>query len=621
MKGTKNLVLTFILSILIGALSASEPESPFQFAWFSDMHIGSPTAAEDLRRTVADVNTEDVDFTIISGDITELDINGYLDTAKVILDELLAPYYIIPGNHDTKWSSSGTRKFIDLWGADKFNFEYENIRFIGIHQGPLMRMGDGYIAPEDLHWLDSTLTNLLEPNQAIILVTHYPLDSTVSNWYQYLDIIKNHNAQMILHGHGHHNRASNYEGVPGLMGRSTLRHEELVGGYNIVTVWPDSAVFTERTPGLETQPAWHVQSLGKRTYPDTIRFRRPDFSINDAYPKVQVRWSYDTGYAITSAAVVSGTTTIIADGGGNITRLNTETGIILWSQQINAPIYSTPAIAENQVVVSATDSNIYSFAIKDGSLLWQVKTNAPVVASPVIYRQIVYCGSSDGIFRAIDLHTGQLQWNYEGINGFVETTPLIHKKKVVFGAWDGYLYALNAKTGRLKWKWNDGLEGVLYSPAACIPVASGNKIYIVAPDRVMSCINARNGKTIWREDRYQVRESIGISEDRKTLFAKTMRDTLVAYNAKSRKPQLKWAVHVGFGYDIDPSRPIENNGRIFFGTKDGFIYALDAVTGSVQWHYRVGVGLVNNLTVITANSIIATTMDGNVVHLYNAKQD
>ena len=611
--------LLLLIPTLILTLVAEE--QAFRFAWFSDTHIGSSTAAEDLRQAIADVNTEDVDFTIISGDITELDINGYLDTAKVILDKLLAPYYIIPGNHDTKWSSSGTRKFIDLWGADKFNFEYENIRFIGLHQGPLLRMGDGYIAPEDLHWLDTLLTNLPEPNQEIILVTHYPLDSTVSNWYQYLDIIKNHNAQMILHGHGHHNRASNYEGVPGLMGRSTLRHEELVGGYNIVTVWPDSAAFNERTPGLETRPAWHVQSLGKRTYPDTISFQRPDFSINDTYPEVQVRWSYDTGYAITSAAVVSGTTTIITDGGGNITALNTETGIILWSQQLNAPIYSTPAIAENQVVVSVTDSNIYSFAIADGSLLWQVKTNAPVVASPVIYKQIVYCGSSDGVFRAIDLQTGRLQWNYEGISGFVETTPLIHKNKVIFGAWDGYLYALKAKTGRLKWKWNDGLDGVLYSPAACIPVASGNKIYIVAPDRVMSCISAHDGKTIWREDRYQVRESIGISEDRKTIFAKTMRDTLVAYNTKSRKPQLKWAVHAGFGYDIDPSRPIEKNGRIFFGTKDGFIYALDAVTGHGQWRYRVGVGLVNNLTVITANSIIATTMDGNVVHLYSAKQD
>ncbi|MCK5329964.1 MAG: metallophosphoesterase, partial [Candidatus Marinimicrobia bacterium] len=103
--------LLLLIPTLILTLVAEE--QAFRFAWFSDTHIGSSTAAEDLRQAIADVNTEDVDFTIISGDITELDINGYLDTAKVILDKLLAPYYIIPGNHDTKWSSSGTRKFID----------------------------------------------------------------------------------------------------------------------------------------------------------------------------------------------------------------------------------------------------------------------------------------------------------------------------------------------------------------------------------------------------------------------------------------------------------------------------------------------------------------------------
>ena len=178
----KKILLTAIFTFL--SLCTAEPA--FRFAWLSDTHIGSSGAAADLHQAVLDVNTKNVDFTIISGDITELDIGNYLDTAKQILDQLEQPYYIIPGNHDTKWSASGGQKFAALWGDDKFQFEFGDFRFIGIHQGPLLRMGNGFIVPEDLIWLDSLLANLPDPNQKLIFITHYGLDNSVSNWYEYL---------------------------------------------------------------------------------------------------------------------------------------------------------------------------------------------------------------------------------------------------------------------------------------------------------------------------------------------------------------------------------------------------------------------------------------------------
>ena len=621
MKEIKNQISALIFSILIGGLSAGEPE-PIQFAWLTDTHIGTSTATEDLRRAVADINSLDnIAFTIISGDIAELDIDGYLDTAKVILDQLETPYYIIPGNHDTKWSASGTRKFIDLWGDDKFNFEYENIRFIGIHQGPLLRMGNGYIVPEDLHWLDSVLTQLSDPSQKLLFITHYPIDSSVSNWYQFLDIIKQYNSQAILHGHGHANRAAVYEDVPGIMGRSTLRRNDPVGGYNIVSIWPDSAQFRERIPGQETLPTWHQLSIEDQEYDVTVEYDRPDFSSNSDYPEIKTSWKYNTGYAIASAPSIAGDYAIVTDGGGNITALDLESGSLVWAKQIGAPIYSTVALGHERVVFGATDSTIHCLSIHDGTPIWQVKTNAPVVASPAIHQGIVYCGGSDHLFRAIDLLTGRVIWEFKQVEGFVESIPLIHRKLVVFGAWDGNLYALNTSSGKLKWKWNDGRPGILYSPAVCTPVASGKKIYIVAPDRVMSCINARSGKTIWRSDRYQVRESIGISEDFKTIFAKTMWDTVVAYSARPLKNTLKWAVHAGHDYDIDPSAPVEFGGTVFYGTKDGYVFALNADTGSLRWRYRIGVGLVNNINPINANSILATSMDGIVTRIEENKPD
>ena len=57
----------------------------------------------------------------------------------------------------------------------------------------------------------------------IIFMNHYPQDSSLNNWYDAIDRLKQKNIQLILCGHGHSNRQLNFEGIPGIMGRSNLR--------------------------------------------------------------------------------------------------------------------------------------------------------------------------------------------------------------------------------------------------------------------------------------------------------------------------------------------------------------------------------------------------------------
>lgn len=604
--------ITLIITLLLISISAAET---FRFAWFSDTHIGATGANDDLRQAVTDANTQDIDFVIISGDITELDVGANLDSAQAILDQLRFPYHIIPGNHDTKWSASGGRKFERLWGDDKFQFEYNGIRFIGLHQGPLLRMGDGYIVPEDLAWLDSLLTGLPDPHQKLIFITHYGLDESVSNWFEFLDLIKPYNTQAILHGHGHANLVRSYEGVPGIMGRSTLTRGEQAGGYNLVTLRNDSLIFNERLSAGETLISWHGQPLVNFRQIDSSDCPRPDFMVNQAFPGVQSTWEFDSGFAIASAPALAGDRVIITDAGGRITALAVDSGKLIWQTTVAGPVYSTPDVTDDLVLVSSTDSMLYCLGLENGQIIWRYPTGAPLVASPVSDGKSAFCGGSDGVFRAIDLKTGKLLWEFTGVIGFVETVPLLHRGKVIFGAWDENLYALSACNGKLKWKWQAGRPGILYSPAACQPVAAGNKVFIVAPDRVMTCIRARNGKTIWREDRFPVRESIGISTDGKTVFAKTMWDTVVACATGPRNFDLQWAADADYGYDIDPAVPVEKDGTLFLGTKNGWVYALDSTTGDVRWRYRIGVGLVNDPLPLSGTVVLVTAMDGRIVRL------
>jgi predicted MPP superfamily phosphohydrolase len=152
----------FLLFLILGC-SANAQWKPFRFAFISDTHIGSPDgkAEEDLRRTVADINQmNDIDFVVITGDITELGMDSEIRLAKQILDGLKPRYYIIPGNHDSGWSESGGVSFGNVFGNDKFIFEHNGIVFLGCASGPYVRMSDGHIPRDAVNWMDAELKKI-----------------------------------------------------------------------------------------------------------------------------------------------------------------------------------------------------------------------------------------------------------------------------------------------------------------------------------------------------------------------------------------------------------------------------------------------------------------------------
>ncbi|MEP0861438.1 MAG: PQQ-binding-like beta-propeller repeat protein [Ignavibacterium sp.] len=585
-----------------------------KFAWLTDIHIGYPTAAEDLTQSVNDINSaKDIDFTIVTGDITATGTLEELSLAKSILDKLDKPYYIIPGNHDTKWSESGCTDFIKLWGNDRFVFENQNMLFIGLHEGPRMRMADGYFAPEDLRWFDSLFKTKSDSTKPLIFITHYPLDESIANWYEMTGRLKTLNTKFVLFGHGHSNKIYNLEGIPGIMGKSNLRAQEQNGGYNIVEIKDDSVFFYEKNNSKENYSRWHSISISEKLNFTETKF--PDYSINNFYPNVKLKWQFKTGYTIGSSAVASNENIFAGDASGKFYSLNIYDGSVQWTFNSNNAIYSSPAVSSDYVVFGSADSSVYCLNKNDGKLIWQFKMNAAVLGSPLIYNNIVYIGSSDNTFRAINLQTGKSIWQFSELNGYVECKPALMDDKIIFGSWDEHLYCLNASSGNLIWKWRGDREGRFYSPAACTPVISNGIVFIVAPDRQMTAIDIESGKQFWRTGKYQVRETIGISENGDKIFIRTMNDTILALTSSKELLEPMWITDCKFGYDISSAQIIEKDGVIFYPTKNGVIYSLDSSNGNILWKHKITNGYVNTITAISKNQIIATDFDGNITCL------
>lgn len=604
----KKIIFSVFLLTFLSVIYAAET---FRFALFTDLHIQmiNNQPDEDLQNAVNEVNTmSDIDFVIVSGDVTESGDQASLQKAKSILDHLKVPYYITLGNHETKWSESGSTDFAKIFGDDKFTFNHKGYKFIGFATGPIIKMGDGHIAPQDIDWVETELmaAGTLKP---VIAVTHYPLlAGDVDNWYNMTDVLRKYNVQAVLNGHYHRNGILNYDGIPGVVNRSTLRAKDTSGGYSLYTISDSIHVFEKKIGQPERH--WLSIPIEQKKYDLPDLSLRPSYKVNEKYKNVREIWRIETRVGIYTTAAIQNKRIFYGDDLGVFHCIKLSNGQSDWKFKTASRIISSPAVSKDRVIFGSTDGNIYCLDTKTGNEIWKFKTTKSVMGCPVIQNDTVYIGGSDGCFRAFDLNTGKVLWTFDQLKNYVETRPIISSGKVMFGAWDSNFYALNIKDGNLAWKWNNGRSGMHFSPAAVLPVVSGNKVFITAPDRYWTAINIETGKEIWRTNQHEVRETIGISENGKTVYSRCLNDSVVAIDAQANTPDIKWKIDAGFGYDHNPGMLLEKGGKIVFGTKNGLLVGLNAKTGKLLWQHKIGNSIINTITPVSKNECVLTTTEG-----------
>lgn len=609
----KQRTILVVIAFFIIHLSWSVVQAgSFDFALITDIHIGqNETSIEDLKNSVLTINnTPRISFVFVSGDLTEGGDRASLLKTKDLLDELKVPYFAVPGNHETKWSESGVMDFREIFGNDRFRFDYGNFVFLGFNSGPVIRMMDGHVGIQDIIWLENELKSI-NISKNVVIITHYPLQNgDVDNWYELTDLLRRYNVKAVLGGHYHTNKLTDYDGIPAFINRSNLRGKESAGGFSVYSVNEDSILVSEQIIGKFARP-WGGYSLRQKYYTENASgYFRPDYSVNEQYPHVSELWKIQSKGAVYSSPVVSENKVYVGDDLGVLSCYAIEDGKLLWQFAAKSRILGTPAVSKNVVVFGSTDHHIYGANAETGQLIWKIKTEASVIGAVTIDKGRAYVGGSDHMFRCIDIKKGIVIWQFKEVAGYVETRPLICDNKVIFGAWDSYMYALNKKSSRLEWKWNNGNQRMHFSPAAVWPVAAHGKVFFTAPDRVMTALNADDGSVVWRTKASMVRETIGLSADKKRIYSKTMQDSVVCYSTMTDTPQKIWSVNVGYGYDHAPSMPLEKDNIVYGSTKNGLVFALDAITGKVIWKHKVGNSLINTVSPLGDGRCVFTSAEG-----------
>ena len=117
----------------------------------SDLHFGRPAVAERLdalKRFIADVGPDAI---AVSGDLTQRCTNREFYQACAYLDALgkIAPYVVIPGNHDIRWLGAVARNlgFAGLLRQQAHNFKYSRyIRHVSEDLSPSLEIPGAVIA-------------------------------------------------------------------------------------------------------------------------------------------------------------------------------------------------------------------------------------------------------------------------------------------------------------------------------------------------------------------------------------------------------------------------------------------------------------------------------------------
>lgn len=351
-----------------------------------------------------------------------------------------------------------------------------------------------------------------------------------------------------------------------------------------------------------------------------------------------LKWKFLTGGAVHSSPAVYNNTVFFGSFDGFYYAVDEVTGALKWKFKTNGEklsgrkglwtmkpadefmedpfdfFLSSPVVDNNSVYFGSSDGNIYALNATTGNLEWQFKTNGIVHTSPAVHNNTVYIGSWDTYLYALDEATGKEKWKFKtGIDTAyhllegIQASPLVYNNMVYFGARDGYFYALNAETGAITWKYSANNSWVLTTAAA-----KDGVVYTGTSDTyLLLAFNAQTGKEIFHaKANGYVYSSPAIAgntayfgdftgqflavditngnitdkfftEGRKKYAGETLKDNMLDFSHLVTGADLSLYSSTVAGmnklYMLGPivSSPAVLDGVVYFGSADGYLYALN----------------------------------------------
>ncbi len=600
------------LALLTMMAMAPAAANAQKFAVFSDIHV-TPGNENDrmLRKAVEEVNKGGFDYVIVNGDLTNEGSDAEINNVKSILDGITeAPLIVLPGNHENTWSQSATKTFVDVFGNDRFVFEVDSLIVIGINCGPFMKMGDGHIKQEDLHWLKKTLDERVTPGKKVLSFNHYPIQKDdLDNWRDYADILLQY--PVIGHINGHYHRWIRYD--VGNMDAAMVRALSMPDGfgYTIVEVEPEWTHIYNKVLDQPREPKFALAA--KKSHKPLKKEGEDGYTVPDGFEVTKV-WA-DSASVFTRLGF-DADNIYFGSSLGQARAIDKKTGTLKWQIQTPASLFSRPVALDKGRVAVPTCDGILFVDGKTGKVKSRHDSKEGPYVADGLYQDGMYIQGGYKRIERLNPANGKQVWVYDSLFNYCQAAPVVDGNDLIFGAWDTNLRCLDTKTGRLKWVWNNGKKANMLGPGNVVPAVTEDKVIIVAPDRYMTALDRKTGRQLWRDNSHRYREALGVSADGSRAYSKTMDGELVAVDTKSDTFNELWTVDMGLGYEHAPCIVVEQDGVVYAGSRRGIITAVDPVAQKVLWSIPVGVSEINGIDIDpTTGDVYASLIEGTIFRI------
>jgi eukaryotic-like serine/threonine-protein kinase len=320
-----------------------------------------------------------------------------------------------------------------------------------------------------------------------------------------------------------------------------------------------------------------------------------------------LKWKFKTGGPILSTPAVANGVAYVGSADHYLYAVRVADGSELWKFKTGLGVNSSPAVAGGLVYVGSRDGNVYAVSADTGRQVWTFATKGErrftargihgiqprtemmpdpfdlFLSSPTIAGGTLYIGSGDQHVYALDARTGALRWTF-ATGDVVHATPAVADGVVYIGSWDRHLYALKADSGARVWTFETGDDPVMHNQIgiASSAAVAGGVVLFGCRDGHFYAVDAHTGRKLWAED----------NKGGWVIASPAVRDGVV-YFPTSEGTQFK-AIAIATGAlvwrtvdkNISFSSPAIAGDRIYFGTHDGVLHALDAGTGAVTAEFE-----------------------------------
>lgn len=309
------------------------------------------------------------------------------------------------------------------------------------------------------------------------------------------------------------------------------------------------------------QQKWKFETGGERRFA-----HRSLHGLHPAGETMPDPWDF----YLSSPAVFQGKV-YFGSGDGYVYALDAVTGLLKWRVRTGDVVHASPAVAEGTVFVGGWDGSFYAFEAASGKVKWRFQAGTDpqygnqqgFQSSPAVSGGVVYTGCRDSKVYAIDAKTGAQKWAFSNEGSWVLTSPAVYDGAVYFGTSDtGLLHVVEAKTGAKV--HSQDMKFPVYSS----PAIAGGALYVGTTGGKFLAMDLKTHQTLWEFQTEASKRNLAAysKADGKIDFEKMMSHNFYE--------EMVLGVAKLFTTGSILSSPAIESGEIYFGSTDGYLYAL-----------------------------------------------